>query len=99
MSFAADRIAVRVLRIPRSGLVFDNHLDGVPLVLVEQIIDRSVRTGSRTAASAPPFREDGHDEHRNKDKKDYGPDEAGRVFRAHSENLMTDAFPHVEVAP
>ena|SRR5258705_3863028 len=81
--------AFGVFGIPIPGLVLDNHLDGVALVLVEQIVDCPVRASPRTAASPPPLREDGHDEDHDKDKNDYSPDDAWRVIRIHPPDYAT----------
>src|SRR5260221_4211494 len=83
------QVAVGVFRIPRSGLVLDDHLDGVALALVEQIVDRAVRARPRAPASAAPFREDRHDQDHDKDENDYGPHEAGRIVRAHRGSFTT----------
>ena len=87
LSFAGLWLAFGVFGIPIPGLVLDDYLDGVALVLVEQIVDCSVGASPRTAASPAPLGEDGHDEDHDKDKNDYGPDDAWRVIRIHPPRL------------
>src|SRR5713101_7480661 len=63
------KVAVGVFGIARRGLVLDDHLDGVALVLVEQIVDRAVRTGPRAPASPAPLLRHGHDQDHKEDEK------------------------------
>src|SRR5688500_6535313 len=71
--FARLRGAVGVLGVAIAGLLFDDQLDGVALVLVEQIVDRAGGAGAWAAVPAAPLREDRRDQHADNGEQDDRP--------------------------
>src|SRR5262245_25154100 len=87
--FEIRQVAVLVLRIARLGPFLEDDLDGVPLVLVQHVVDDSGRAGADAAAAAVgPGLTNG--EYEEDDRED--PDDRGHSYRSASIGSSRDAL-------